>query len=49
MSRDSYTGRDFVGATPYVATLLVLSLSAQRPRMPKADGMRYGKCQGKRR
>jgi simple sugar transport system permease protein len=37
---------DFVGATPYVVTLLVLSLSAQRLRMPKADGMRYRKGQG---
>ena len=38
---------DFVGATPYVMTLLVLALSAQRLRMPKADGMRYRKGQGK--
>ncbi|MFF9283841.1 ABC transporter permease [Streptomyces griseosporeus] len=38
---------EFVGATPYVVTLLVLSLSAQRLRMPKADGMRYRKGQGK--
>ncbi|MEW2291771.1 ABC transporter permease [Streptomyces sp. NPDC006743] len=38
---------DFVGATPYVVTLLVLSLSAQRLRMPKADGLRYRKGQGK--
>ncbi|MGW1889561.1 ABC transporter permease [Streptomyces sp. NPDC002004] len=38
---------DFVGATPYIVTLLVLSLSAQRLRMPKADGMRYRKGQGK--
>ncbi|MFE3637276.1 ABC transporter permease [Streptomyces cellostaticus] len=38
---------DFVGATPYVVTLLVLSLSAQRLRMPKANGMRYRKGQGK--
>jgi simple sugar transport system permease protein len=37
---------DFVGATPYVVTLLVLSLSAQRLRMPRADGMRYRKGQG---
>ncbi|WP_046506692.1 ABC transporter permease [Streptomyces odonnellii] len=37
---------DFVGATPYVVTLLVLSLSAQRLRMPKADGMRYRRGQG---
>ena len=38
---------EFVGATPYVVTLLVLVLSAQRLRMPKADGMRYRKGQGK--
>ncbi|MGW5675089.1 ABC transporter permease [Streptomyces sp. NPDC003860] len=38
---------EFVTATPYVVTLLVLSLSAQRLRMPKADGMRYRKGQGK--
>ncbi|QKW08789.1 ABC transporter permease [Streptomyces sp. NA04227] len=38
---------DFVGATPYFVTLLVLSLSAQRLRMPKANGMRYHKGQGK--
>ncbi|MGH4034354.1 ABC transporter permease [Actinomycetota bacterium Odt1-20B] len=36
-----------VTATPYVVTLLVLSLSAQRLRMPKADGMPYRKGQGK--
>ena len=38
---------EFVGVTPYVATLLVLSLSAQRLRMPKADGKPYRKGQGK--
>ncbi|MFJ3581480.1 ABC transporter permease [Streptomyces sp. NPDC090127] len=38
---------EFVGATPYVVTLLVLALSAQRLRMPKADGMRYRKGEGK--
>ncbi|MFD5425818.1 ABC transporter permease [Streptomyces sp. NPDC127084] len=38
---------EFVSATPYVVTLLVLSISAQRLRMPKADGMRYRKGQGK--
>ncbi|THA69278.1 ABC transporter permease [Streptomyces sp. A0958] len=38
---------EFVSATPYIVTLLVLSLSAQRLRMPKADGMRYRKGQGK--
>ncbi|MFG3495235.1 ABC transporter permease [Streptomyces sp. NPDC047928] len=37
----------FVDAAPYVATLLVLALSAQRLRMPKADGMPYKKGQGK--
>ncbi|WP_299532612.1 ABC transporter permease [uncultured Streptomyces sp.] len=37
---------EFVSATPYIVTLLVLSLSAQRLRMPKADGMRYRKGQG---
>ncbi|MGW5868045.1 ABC transporter permease [Streptomyces sp. NPDC055239] len=35
-----------VTATPYVVTLLVLSLSAQRLRMPKADGQPYRKGQG---
>ncbi|WP_377274267.1 ABC transporter permease [Peterkaempfera sp. SMS 1(5)a] len=38
---------EFVGATPYVATLLVLSLASQRLRMPKADGLVYRKGQGK--
>ncbi len=37
---------EFVSATPYVATLLVLALSAQRLRMPKADGRPYRKGQG---
>ena len=37
---------DFVGATPYVVTLLVLSLSAQRLRMPQANNKRYRKGQG---
>ncbi|MFK0254289.1 ABC transporter permease [Streptomyces sp. NPDC090445] len=37
----------FVEAAPYVTTLLVLALSAQRLRMPKADGMPYRKGQGK--
>ncbi|MGW0731191.1 ABC transporter permease [Streptomyces sp. NPDC002851] len=36
-----------VTATPYVVTLLVLSLSAQRLRMPKANGKPYRKGQGK--
>ncbi|MFF3329226.1 ABC transporter permease [Streptomyces sp. NPDC002888] len=39
--------RQVVSAAPYVVTLLVLSLSAQRLRMPKADGMPYRKGQGK--
>ena len=38
---------EFVDATPYVTTLLVLALAAQRLRMPKADGMPYRKGQGK--
>ncbi|MGW1073554.1 ABC transporter permease [Streptomyces sp. NPDC002537] len=38
---------EFVDATPYVATLLVLSVSAQRLRMPKANGKPYRKGQGK--
>ncbi|MFI6104608.1 ABC transporter permease [Streptomyces sp. NPDC051310] len=37
----------FVDAAPYVATLLVLALSAQRLRMPKADGLPYKRGQGK--
>ncbi|MFE9841098.1 ABC transporter permease [Streptomyces goshikiensis] len=37
----------FVEAAPYVTTLLVLALSAQRLRMPKADGLPYRKGQGK--
>ncbi|MDH2391854.1 ABC transporter permease [Streptomyces sp. HNM0663] len=37
----------FVDAAPYVTTLLVLALSAQRLRMPKANGMLYRKGQGK--
>ncbi|MEU3508731.1 ABC transporter permease [Streptomyces longwoodensis] len=39
--------RQVVTAAPYVVTLLVLSLSAQRLRMPKADGLPYRKGQGK--
>ncbi|MBC2875332.1 MULTISPECIES: ABC transporter permease [Streptomyces] len=38
---------EFVDATPYVVTLLVLSLFSQRLRMPKADGKPYRKGQGK--
>ena len=34
---------ELVGATPYVVTLLVLALAAQRLRMPKADGQVYRK------
>ncbi|MET9515898.1 ABC transporter permease [Streptomyces sp. NPDC002994] len=37
----------FVDAAPYITTLLVLALSAQRLRMPKANGMPYRKGQGK--
>ncbi|MGD9483442.1 ABC transporter permease [Streptomyces sp. TRM70308] len=37
----------FVSAAPYVATLLVLALSAQRLRMPKANGRSYRKGEGK--
>lgn len=32
---------ELVGAAPYVVTLLVLALAAQRLRMPKADGRIY--------
>lgn len=32
---------ELVGAAPYVVTLLVLALAAQRLRMPKADGRVY--------
>ena len=38
---------ELVNATPYVVTLLVLSFSAQRLRMPKANGKPYRKGQGK--
>ena len=37
----------FVDAAPYITTLLVLALSAQRLRMPKADGLPYRKGEGK--
>jgi general nucleoside transport system permease protein len=37
--------RDLVGLTPYLATLLVLALAAQRLRMPAADGLRYRRGQ----
>lgn len=36
----------FVDAAPYVTTLLVLALSAQRLRMPRANGMTYRRGQG---
>jgi ABC-type uncharacterized transport system permease subunit len=36
---------DFTGMTPYVATLLLLALAAQRLRMPSADGLRYRRGQ----
>ncbi|MFI6487430.1 ABC transporter permease [Streptomyces sp. NPDC050564] len=39
--------QQIVSATPYIVTLLVLSLSAQHLRMPKADGLPYRKGQGK--
>ena len=35
--------RDFTSMTPYVTTLLVLALGAQRLRMPAADGKPYRK------
>ncbi|MGW2599714.1 ABC transporter permease [Streptomyces klenkii] len=38
---------ELVVATPYVATLLVLSVSSQRLRMPKENGKPYRKGQGK--
>jgi len=39
-STDAIPG-DFTQMTPYVTTLLVLSLASQRLRMPAADGLRY--------
>ncbi|MGW1728481.1 ABC transporter permease [Streptomyces sp. NPDC002306] len=39
--------RQLVTATPYIVTLLVLALSSQRLRMPKADGLPYRRGQGK--
>ncbi len=33
--------RDFTSMTPYLTTLLVLALGAQRLRMPAADGQQY--------
>ncbi len=37
--------KEFAGMTPYIATLLVLALAAQRLRMPAADGLRYRRGQ----
>jgi simple sugar transport system permease protein len=37
---------EMVEATPYVITLVVLAVSAQRLRMPRADGLRYRRGQG---
>ncbi|MDH6580123.1 ABC transporter permease [Kitasatospora sp. MAP5-34] len=39
--------RPLIVATPYVITLVVLSLASQRLRPPKADGQIYRKGQGK--
>ncbi len=39
--------QQLVYVTPYVTTLLVLSLASQRLRMPAADGLIYRKGQGK--
>ncbi len=36
---------DFTRMTPYVTTILVLALAAQRLRMPAADGVRYRRGQ----
>ena len=36
---------EFVGFTPHLITLVVLSLFAGRLRMPAADGMRWRKGQ----
>jgi general nucleoside transport system permease protein len=45
LSTDEVPG-DFTGLTPYVTTLLVLALAAQRLRMPAADGLVYRRGQG---
>jgi simple sugar transport system permease protein len=37
---------ELVGAAPYVVTLLVLSLAAQRLRIPKYIGQVYRRGQG---
>nr|WP_189130621.1 ABC transporter permease [Wenjunlia tyrosinilytica] len=38
---------EFISAAPYLTTLLVLALSSQRLRMPKADGIPYRRGEGK--
>jgi general nucleoside transport system permease protein len=37
---------DFINAAPYVTTLLVLGVSSQRLRMPRADGLPYRRGEG---
>jgi general nucleoside transport system permease protein len=44
-SVDEVSG-DFTTMTPYVTTLVVLALAAQRLRMPAADGLPYRRGQG---
>ena len=44
---DRHVPKEFAGMTPYVATLLVLALAAQRLRMPAADGLRYRRESGR--
>jgi simple sugar transport system permease protein len=38
---------EFTSVTPHITTLLVLSLAAQRLRMPAADGVPYRRGQAK--
>jgi ABC-type uncharacterized transport system permease subunit len=38
---------ELVGATPYIVTLLVMALAAQRLRMPKANAKPYRRGEGK--
>jgi simple sugar transport system permease protein len=38
--------QELVTYTPHITTLLVLSLAAQRLRMPAADGVIYRRGQG---
>ena len=45
-ARTDVVPEDFTTMTPYVATLLVLTLASQRLRMPAADGLPYRKGQG---